>query len=117
MFWSDLWGFIKNNLLMIVLVAVLITAIPWTIIFVLPVAIIFLILYISVWRVRRAQQQMYDEVRREAGEQQQRQQSWWRKSKSEGEVTVVRTEPTEQRVSDDVGEYVEFKEIKEEDTK
>ena len=31
----------------------------------------------------------------------------------EGKVTVVRTEPTEQRVNDDVGEYVDFKEIKE----
>lgn len=35
------------------------------------------------------------------------------RKRREGKVTVVRTEPTERRVSDDVGEYVDFKEIKE----
>lgn len=30
----------------------------------------------------------------------------------EGEVTIVKTEPNEQKVSNDVGEYVDFKEIK-----
>ena len=44
------------------------------------------------------------------GEQSQRS----RKSKSDGEVTVVRTEHSEPRVNDEVGEYVDFKEIKEE---
>ena len=42
------------------------------------------------------------------GEQSQRA----RKRKSDGEVTVVKTEQSEPRVNDEVGEYVDFKEIK-----
>lgn len=120
MFWSELWDFVKRNIFSIVLIITLVVAVPWSIIFVLPVAIFFLLLLVVVWRVRRQQQKIYDEARRQAGEQQQRQQqqqsqrSWWhRANRNEGEVTVVQTEPTEQRVSDDVGEYVDFKEVKE----
>ena len=36
-----------------------------------------------------------------------------RKAKSEGKVTVVQTEHSEPRVNDEVGEYVDFKEVKE----
>ena len=35
-----------------------------------------------------------------------------RHNKGEGEVTIIETKTTEQRVNDDVGEYVDFKEIK-----
>lgn len=120
MFWSEIWDFIKRNIFGIVLIITLVVAAPWSIIFVLPVAIFFLLLLIVVWRVRRQQQKIFDEARRQAGEQyqQQSQHSWWRRAnKSEGEVTVVQTEQPEQRVSDDVGEYVDFKEIKEDKTK
>ena len=34
------------------------------------------------------------------------------RNRREGEVTIVHTEQSEQKVSDDVGEYVDFKEIK-----
>ena len=34
------------------------------------------------------------------------------KRRREGEVTIVHTEQQEQKVSNDVGEYVDFKEIK-----
>ena len=116
MFWSEIWDFVKRNIFAIVLVITLVVAVPWSLIFVLPAAIFFLVLLVVIWRVRRQQQKIFDEARRQAGEQyqQQSQRSWWRKAnKNEGEVTVVQTEPTEQRVSDDVGEYVDFKEIKE----
>ena len=110
----------KRNIFAIVLIVTLVVAAPWSLIFVLPVAIFFLVLLVVIWRVRRQQQKMFDEARRQAGEQyqQQSQHSWWRRAhKSEGEVTVVQTEQPEQRVSDDVGEYVDFKEIKEDKTK
>ena len=119
MFWSEIWDFVKRNIFAIVLIVTLVVAAPWSLIFVLPVAIFFLVLLVVIWRVRRQQQKMFDEARRQAGEQyQQSQHSWWRRAhKSEGEVTVVQTEQPEQRVSDDVGEYVDFKEIKEDKTK
>lgn len=120
MFWSELWDFIKRNILAIVLIVTMVTIAPWSLVFVLPVAIFFILLLIVVWRVRRQQQKLYEEARRQAGEQyqQQSQHSWWRRAnKTEGEVTVVQTEQTEQRVSDEVGEYVDFKEIKEDKTK
>lgn len=120
MFWNEIWDFVKRNIFAIVLIVTLAVAVPWSLIFVLPIAIFFVLLLVVIWRVRRQQQKIFDEARRQAGEQhqQQSQHSWWRKAnKSEGEVTVVQTEPTEQRVNDDVGEYVDFKEIKEEETK
>ena len=120
MFWSEIWDFVKRNIFAIVLIVTLVVAAPWSLIFVLPVAIFFLVLLVVIWRVRRQQQKMFDEARRQAGEQyqQQSQHSWWRRAhKSEGEVTVVQTEQPEQRVSDDVGEYVDFKEIKDDKTK
>ena len=117
MFWSELWDFVKRNIFAIVLIVTLVVAVPWSIIFILPVVFLLLLLLVVLWRVRRQQQKIYDEARRQAGEREQQQQSqhsWWRReNKSEGKVTVVQTEPTEQRVSDDVGEYVDFKEVKE----
>ena len=121
MIWNEIWDFVKRNIFAIVLIVTLVIAVPWSLIFVLPIAFIFLLILIVLWRVRRQQQQIFDEVRRANGDfdeqQQQSHNSWWRRSKNEGEVTIVRTEPTEQRVSDDVGEYVEFKEVKNEETK
>ena len=75
MFWSELWEFVKRNILAIVLIVTLVTVAPWSLIFVLPVAIFFILLLIVLWRVRRAQQKMYDEARRQAGEQHNEQQS------------------------------------------
>jgi cbb3-type cytochrome oxidase subunit 3 len=121
MIWNEIWDFVKRNIFAIVLMVTLVVAVPWSLIFVLPIAFIFLLILIVLWRVRRQQQQIFDEARRANGDfdeqQQQSHNSWWRRSKNEGEVTIVRTEPTEQRVSDDVGEYVEFKEVKNEETK
>lgn len=123
MFLGDIWNFIKRNFFAIVLVVTLAVAAPWTLVILLPVVVLAILIAIPLWRIRRQQQELYDEMRRKASEQQQQhqqqsQRSWWhRTNKSEGEVTIVQTEPTEQRVSDDVGEYVDFKEVKNEETK
>uniref|UniRef100_UPI0040565E4A DUF4834 family protein n=1 Tax=Alistipes sp. TaxID=1872444 RepID=UPI0040565E4A len=117
MFWNEIWNLIKRNIFAIVLVVTLVIAAPWTLVFVLPIVAIVLFVAVFLWRVRRQQQEIYDEARRQADKQQQQksQRSWWhRANKNEGEVTVVQTEPTEKRVSDDVGEYVDFKEVKNE---
>ncbi|MBO7221099.1 MAG: DUF4834 family protein [Alistipes sp.] len=112
MFLEELWTFIKRNIFAIVLAVTVMVAVPWTIIFILPVAAIFILFLVVTWRLRKASKQMYEEAQRQAGSQQQTRNSWRRKTKEEGEVTVVQTEQTEQRVNDEVGEYVDFKEIK-----
>lgn len=117
MFLGELWAFVKRNIFAIVLAVTVMVAVPWTIIFILPVAAIFIFLFVVGWRMRSAGKRMYEEAQRQAGNQQQAGGSWRRKAKSEGDVTVVQTEQTEQRISDDVGEYVEFKEIKEKQNK
>jgi cell division protein FtsW (lipid II flippase) len=121
MFWNELWNFLKRNIFTIVLVVTLVVAVPWSIIFVLPVILFIIFIIAIIWRVRRQQQKIFEEAQRQAGGQHQKQQSQrtWRRggAKNEGEVTVVQTEPAEQRVSDEVGEYVDFKEVKNEETK
>jgi ABC-type bacteriocin/lantibiotic exporter with double-glycine peptidase domain len=107
MYWSELWEFVKRNLLIIVLLAVVAVSWPWTLIVIIPIAIGVLRLQMAMWKVRRA----FQNANKGAEEQQNK-----RRTKA-GDVTIVRTEHTEQRVNDDVGEYVDFKEIKEKKTK
>ena len=107
MYWSELWEFVKRNLLTIVLLAVVAVSWPWTLIIIIPIAIGVLRLQMAMWKVRRA----FHNANKGAEEQQNK-----RNTKA-GNVTIVRTEHTEQRVNDDVGEYVDFKEIKEKKTK
>ena len=90
---------------MIVLLAVVAVSWPWTLILIIPIAIGVLRFQMAMWKVRRAFQNGQN-----GAEQQQ-------KRTKAGNVTIVRTEHTEQRVNDDVGEYVDFKEIKEKKTK
>ena len=107
--WRELWEFLKSNILTIVIVAVVVAAFPWTLIFILPIAIIALPIAMSVWRLRRRFQDVYQDSTNDT-------QTKSRKSRR-GDVTIIQTEQTEQRVNDDVGEYVDFKEIKEKETK
>ena len=110
---NGIWEFIKRNIFTIVLIVTLLVAMPWLgYIFVLPIILIIVFGMIASWQVYRLRKRMYDEVKNQQGEQQQ-QQGWWQRyrNRREGEVTIVQTEQTEQKVSDDVGEYVEFKEI------
>ena len=109
MYWRELWEFIKRNILTIVIVAVVAVAWPWTLIFIIPCFIIVMGVQVTMWRMRRNYQNMH--------QQQEPKSSTRAKHRAEGEVTVIRTEQAEQRVNDDVGEYVDFKEVKEEETK
>ena len=114
-----IWEFIKRNIFVIVLLITLVVAVPWSLLFILPVVVLFIVIFAVIWRLRRAQKRMYDEFNRQAGREQQQQQqtnrSWWQKQTREGDVTIVQTEHSEPRVNDEVGEYVEFKEVKEKD--
>ena len=112
MFLNELWSYIKQNIFIIVLAVTLAVAAPWTLIFILPIAFISLLPLFIKWRIYSAQKQMFDNMQNPSGNPFGEQSQRSRKSKSDGEVTVVRTEHSEPRVNDEVGEYVDFKEIK-----
>ena len=112
MFLNELWSFVKRNIFVVVLAVTLVVAAPWTLIFVLPIAAISLLPLFIKWRIYRAQKQMFDNMQNPSGEPFGEQSRQSRKRKSDGQVTVVKTERSEPRVNDEVGEYVDFKEIK-----
>ena len=115
---NTIWDIIKQNIFTIIIIVTLIVAMPWLgYLFLIPLIIVVIFGAMLAWKVHKLRSQIYDEAQRQQGEQQQ--QSWWHRSqrRSEGDVTVIQTEQTEQRVSDDVGEYVDFKEIKEDKSK
>lgn len=76
----------------------------------------FVLLAVSVmWRVRRVQRQMEEQMRQQQGFRQRGDRANYggrTSARREGDVTLTAT-PTEQRVNDDVGEYVPFTEEKE----
>ena len=117
MFLNELWEFFKRNIFVIVLAVTLAVAAPWTLIFILPIAIIVMIPLFLKWKIYRAHKQMFDQANQQAGNPFAQANQQQRKAKSEGQVTVTMTEPTEQRINDDVGEYVDFKEVKNKQTK
>lgn len=117
MFLNELWALIKRNIFVVVLMVTLAVAVPWTLVFIIPIALVALAPIWLVWRVQKAQKDMFGGQTGTNNTQQQDFGFGQRKQKNEGKVTVVQSEPTEQRVNDDVGEYVDFKEIKEDKSK
>ena len=114
MYWRVLWEFVKRHSLAIVIVAVLaIAAWPWTLIVIIPGLFIVIGLLATIWKMRRNFQNMHQHMH----QQQEPRSNSRAKNKTEGKVTIVQTEQAEQRVNDDVGEYVDFKEVKEKETK
>lgn len=113
MFWRELWDYIKRNIHLIVIALVVAVVLPWTLIIIVPLAFILLIPLIIKWRIYRARKQMFDNMKNPSGEAFGGESKKSRKSKRDGNVTVVRTEHSEPRINDEVGEYVDFKEIKE----
>lgn len=87
-------------------------AFPWSLIFIIPILLIALTPILLLWRVSRVQKEFAKRARAYAEEQNGAFRQEPRGKKQEGKVTIIQTEATEQRISDDVGEYVDFKEIK-----
>lgn len=112
MFLNELLRFVKHNIFVIVLAVTLVIAMPWTLIFVIPIAAVALLPLFIKWRIYRAQKQMFDNMQNPSGNPFGGESQRTRKRKGDGEVTVVKTEQSEPRVNDEVGEYVDFKEIK-----
>ena len=114
MFWRELWDYIKRNIHIIVIALVVAVVLPWTLIIIVPLAFILLIPLFIKWRIYRAQKQMFDNMNSASGGNFGGESKRTRKAKRDGNVTVVRTDHSEPRINDEVGEYVDFKEIKEE---
>ncbi len=117
---NTIWNFIKQNIFTIILIVTLVVAMPWLgYLFLIPLILVVVFGAMLAWKIHKLRSQIVDETQRQQGYQQEQQQSWWsrNRSRNEGEVTVVQTEPTEQRVNDEVGEYVDFKEVKNEESK
>lgn len=110
-------GPIGCNLLTILLLVILAVHFPVLLYFLIPIALVILIPIVLVafrfakamWRVKRAYKQTYRNTTSS---------NYQRESKATaGEIKIVRTEQAEQRINNDVGEYVDFQEIKEDKTK
>lgn len=115
---NTIWDIIKQNIFTIILIVTLIVAMPWLgYLFLIPLILVVVFGAMLAWKVHKLRSQIYDEAQRQQGYQQAQQQGWWQQTRTrtqnEGDVTVVQTEKTEQRVNDEVGEYVDFKEVKE----
>lgn len=110
MYWRAFWDFVRRNILTIVILAVVAVALPWTLVFIIPLAFIVLRFQMMVWKMQGTHQNTHHRSNRTAGSES-------RGQNRPGKVTIIRTEHTEQRVNDNVGEYVDFKEIKEDETK
>ena len=113
-FFTNLISGIRRNPLTFVVLLALMVAAPWlfgiiALIFV-AMALVVLFSWLSIiWRVRDAQRRMESEFDNSGRN---RRQDFRRNDTKEGDVTVVETEPSRKRVNDDVGEYVDFKEVK-----
>lgn len=116
-FFANLIAGIRRNPLTFVVLLLLMLAAPWlfgviALVFV-AMALVVLFSWLSIiWRVRDAQRQMERDFD-EAGRNRHKNGNYRRSGTKEGDVTVVATEPSRKRVNDDVGEYVDFKEVKE----
>ena len=110
-------GPIGCNILTILLVVILAVNFPGILWILVPIALVILIPIVLVafrfakamWRVKRAYKQAY----KNATNAQRQQES----KATAGDIKITRTEQAEQRISDDVGEYVDFQEIKEDKNK
>ena len=115
-FFANLIAGIRRNPLTFVVLLLLMLAAPWlfgviALVFV-AMALVVLFSWLSIiWRVRDAQRQMERDFD-EAGGNRYRNGNYRRNGTKEGDITVVATEPSRKRVNDDVGEYVDFKEVK-----
>ena len=116
-----IWSFIKNNLLIITIAVLLVIAAPQAfgpiVGAVLAVVGVFMLLillgvgaiYFHFRKMRRKVEEQFRQAQGGGAYGGQRR----REQRREGDVTVVDGGQQAPRVSDDVGEYVDFKEIKE----
>lgn len=124
-FLSKLWnsiveGFKNVPLSVFVIIALLLVApslLGYVLYAILGLVLLAIVIFgIIAWRLNRVQRDVMDQFRKQrenAGHQQYTYRSSRRKAENEGDVSVhATTARPEKRISDDVGEYVDFKEEK-----
>lgn len=118
-FFSLILDFITRNPLTTLLVVLLCVAAPqvlgiFALILLVPVLLAIIGGAIFLWKVRKAQRDVEQKMREAQGRASYSERRYGGGGTvREGNVTVTATEPQQKRVSDDVGEYVDFKEVKE----
>ena len=118
-FFSLILDFITRNPLTTLLFVLLCVAAPqvlgiFALILLVPVMLVVIGGAIFLWRVRKTQRDVEQKMREAQGRASYSERRYGRGGTArEGNVTVTATEPQQKRVSDDVGEYVDFKELKE----
>lgn len=123
-FLKSIWSLISNHALTITIIVVLIIVAPQvfgpiigTMLAVVGLCILLImLLWVAIYlHVRKLHRQM----EKRFGKAQDKTDGYGRSSNNttyrDGDVTVTQTSAPEKRVSDDVGEYVDFKEVKESD--
>ncbi|MBQ7856535.1 MAG: DUF4834 family protein [Alistipes sp.] len=116
-FFSFIAEFISRNPLTVVLLVVLCVAAPqvmglFALVLLVPLLLALFGAALFWWRLRRVRKEMEQQMHR--AEQQGRaytQRPRGDGATCEGDITVVASEPRQKRVSDDVGEYIDFKEV------
>ena len=116
---SLILDFITRNPLTTLIFVLLCIAAPqvlgiFALILLVPVMLAVMGGLIFLWKVRKAQRDVEQKMRDAQGRASYSERRYsGGGSTQEGNVTVTATEPQQKRVSDDVGEYVDFKEVKE----
>ncbi|MBR2352663.1 MAG: DUF4834 family protein [Alistipes sp.] len=114
---KSIFQFISDNLLTILIVAIVIVAAPQlfgvlALFLIVPVISLLLLQIWFRWRMHKFNQRMEDAMN---DAQQRRPYNSPHEKRSEGSITIDTSEHPDRRVSDNVGEYIDFKEIKDED--
>lgn len=109
MIWNEIVSLIKRNFWVIAVMIIFAVAYPWTLIISIPIALVALSPILLQWYLQNRVKDIFGQRGNAQGGHHSQQR---RHNDSEGEVTIVETKPTQPRVNDDVGEYVDFKEIK-----
>ena len=119
--WNDIVEAFKNTPLFVFVILALAVAAPsllgYMLYAILGLVVLGLVAFgILAWRMQRVQREVMDQFRKQgekSGHQQYSYRSSRRKAQNEGDVSIhATTAMPEKRISDDVGEYVDFKEEK-----
>ena len=119
--WNSIVEAFKNTPLFVFVILALAVAAPsllgYMLYAILGLVVLGLVAFgILAWRMQRVQREVMDQFRKQgekSGHQQYSYRSSRRKAQNEGDVSIhATTAMPEKRISDDVGEYVDFKEEK-----
>ena len=81
----------------------------FALILIIPILLFIIGIFVVMWKVRKFQRKVEETLRNSQGANHSRA----KHTRSEGNVTIITSEQSQGRVNDDVGEYIDFKEIKE----